>query len=126
MDIAGIVIGAALVWTLLIAAWWSFWLWYGGGALQPTSWSAILTMPIWSVRSVWEGYRRRQRRCPAEGFEQLHDQLRAARAAPPADPQERRQLAEHLENALQKAPPGLPAAVRADMAETIRILREDS
>lgn len=134
MDVIGIVIWGAFIWALLIVGWWGFWLWYGRGELHPTSWRAILTLPIWSVQSIRHG--RRVQRARAEvatlkaqrddSLAQIRAELHLIRLAPPRHTQVRRRVACQLEEALRDAPLELPSDIRTDMEETIRALRRGS
>jgi len=117
------IVVAGCIWLLLIFGWWIFWIWYSDGKLRPTSWLAIATMPIWSVRSVWAGWRRQQQ---YRTFGGIQLELRALRASPPPDPATRIAVVEQLEDGLRTAPADLPESVRADFEKTIRVLREES
>jgi len=93
--VAGVVI--ALIWALLILDCWLHWIAVGqrqGNSLSPTSWWAILTMPIWTVqcsRAV-ERDRRARQQAVKQRIEELKQHLaklcELERAASPNAPPE--------------------------------------
>ena len=132
LTVTAVVFGALVIWAGLIAAWWSYWHWYGNGQLHPTSWRAIVTMPIWSVRSIWAAKKKAKQvkniaaaleAHPQGSFDALRASLQVTREHPPEEPTKRRALADSLEDGLRTAPPNVPADIRATMKQLIEELR---
>jgi hypothetical protein len=116
---------AATIWAVLIAGWWVFWLRYSKGRLRPASWRAVLTMPAWSVRSVFHGLRDSPPKAASTNpFRALSDRLRTFRDDPPTDVAQRRRLIRALHHALATAPPGTPKDLIEEFRQTLRLLEE--
>ena len=103
--VIGITVIVLVCWGMLIAGCWLWWVHIGrtqGGTLTPTSWKAVMLMPVWTVRCQLDVKWR-----PRWAMRRRLKKLRAMEAsAPPGVPQEIMQRLrgeiERLENELHR------------------------
>jgi hypothetical protein len=114
---------AALVllalWGTAICACWGFWILYSGGALRPTSWAAIATMPVWTVQSIWAG---RKATRLHEPFAAMRRELQRTRSTVWQNRAARERVRAELEDLERLTPEGVPRHVRRDLRKTIQHL----
>lgn len=119
----------AIIWFVLIGSWWVFWYFYGDGKLKPASWKAILTMPVWSLQSVYYGLKRRRAKAPTDtaSKDPTHEllfHLRTLQKQPPTNLQVCKRTVVGLKEALRTAPEGTPDVLLEEMRRTIHQLED--